>query len=392
MLIGALERVKDCACAEEGRLSCHRCLLPFAARTTARSPPGSPPSGTCAPCWGSTAGSRRWCRRGTSRRPAGAGSDGESWLEERFRAAFLRLAAKLGGTVKQTPSISGGNIITVSLGSRTFRLRPQVHIANSKPDFVLSSEGLPDVAIFTDGWQFHASPKCNNIADDAAKRRILRQGGTLVLAITAQDLALDEAGDAATAPSWFKAPLVQRLNAEPAMQHTAAAREALLGGPLAFLAGWLQQPDPDNLERFARAAAFSVFASGAPGDRSVDELAVGLVSGSGVQTRVWRHGSLTVAVGVPAPGSVRLAAVLDDTVDLTTPRPRRPGASGCGWPTSWRCCPRRSPRSRPARPPRSRQPRWWTSCTVESSSAPSGSPSSRSWRGSRPRCSTSSPR
>ena len=76
-------------------------------------------------------------------------------------------------------------------------------------------------------------------ADDAAKRRILRQGGTLVLAITAQDLALDESDDAVAPPSWFKAPLVQKLNAEPTMQHTAAAREALLGGPLAFLTGWV---------------------------------------------------------------------------------------------------------------------------------------------------------
>ncbi len=141
-----------------------------------------------------------------------------------------------------------------------------------------------------------------------------------MLAITAQDLALDEAGDAATAPSWFKAPLVQKLNAEPTMQHTAAAREALLGGPLAFLTGWMQQPDPDNLGRFARAAAFSVFASGGiPVDGPMDELAVGLLSASGGQARVWRQGSLTVSVSIPAPGSVRLAAVLDDTVDLNTP-------------------------------------------------------------------------
>src|SRR5699024_3178179 len=95
-------------------------------------------------------------------------------------------------------------------------------------------------------------------------------------------------------------------------------REALLGGPMAFLAGWMQQPDPDNLQRFARAAAFSVFASGGAPIGGVDDLAVGLLSGAGGQTRVWRHGNLAVAVSVPAPGSVRLAAVLDDTVDLTT--------------------------------------------------------------------------
>ena len=43
---------------------------------------------------------------------------------------------------------------------------------DSKPDFLLSSNqgGLPNVAIFTDGWQYHASPAHNRIADDAQKR------------------------------------------------------------------------------------------------------------------------------------------------------------------------------------------------------------------------------
>lgn len=322
VLAKALVRVRDCACADEGRMSCHRCLLPFAApfnrevtsrisaerhlRTILGLEDSEPP---LVPTWSIT------------NAPPPPDPTGESWLEERFRAAFLRLAEKLGGTTKQTPSISGGNIITVSLGSRTFRLRPQVYVANSKPDFVLSSEGLPDVAIFTDGWQFHASPKCNNITDDANKRRILRQAGNVVLAVTAQDLALDEQGTVPPAPPWFKATLVQKLNAEPAMQHTAAARDALLGGPLAFLAGWMQQPDPDNLGRFARAAAVSILASGfAAGDDPTERLALELIAPPhGAQTRIWRHGSLTVGVSVPAPGAVRLAAVLDDTADLSAP-------------------------------------------------------------------------
>ncbi len=326
VLSRALVRVRDCECADEGRLSCHRCLLPFASpfnrevtsrisaerhlRTLLGLDDSEPP---LVPTWSITDA------------PPPPDPTGESWLEERFRAAFLRLADKLGGIVKQAPSISGGNIITVSLGSRTFRLRPQVYVANSKPDFVLSSEGLPDVAIFTDGWQFHASQKSNNITDDAAKRRILRQAGNLVLAITAQDLELDEDGAAPPAPPWFIASLVQKLNAESAMQHTAAARDVLVGGPLAFLAGWMQQPDPDNLGRFARAAVVSILASGVPvGDDPAEQLALKLVAPpEGAQSRIWCHGNLTVAVSMPAPGAIRLAAVLDDTVDLTTPQAKQ---------------------------------------------------------------------
>src|SRR5690348_17525432 len=55
-------------------------------------------------------------------------------------------------------------------------LEPQVQLGGSRPDFVLrSSQGsLPVVAIFTDGWLYHASPAHNRIADDARKRQELR--------------------------------------------------------------------------------------------------------------------------------------------------------------------------------------------------------------------------
>ena len=53
-----------------------------------------------------------------------------------------------------------------------------------------SSQGsLPAVAIFTDGWLYHASPAHNRIADDARKRQDLRDSGVIVLGITAQDVA-----------------------------------------------------------------------------------------------------------------------------------------------------------------------------------------------------------
>ncbi|MGJ3509477.1 DEAD/DEAH box helicase [Enemella sp. A6] len=325
VLVSALLRVRDCPCAQEGRLSCHRCLLPFAAphardvtsriaaerhlRSLLGIADSDPPQN---PGWSITEDAPT------------SDPSGESWLEERFRVAFLELAERLGGTIKQTPSYSGGNSITVSLGSRTFRLQPQVHVANSKPDFVLFSEGLPDVVIFTDGWQFHASPKNNNIADDAAKRRILRQSGKIVLAITAHDLDLHESGTPVPAPAWVNPQMTQRLNSEPTMQHTAAARDALLRGPMEFLVAWMQRPDPDNLERFARAAATSVFATAAEsGAGTADDVSARaramLAAPSGEAVSTWRRANLAVAVHIPKRGSVRVVALLDDTVALAAP-------------------------------------------------------------------------
>ena len=44
----------------------------------------------------------------------------------------------------------------------------------------------PRLAVFCDGWQFHANPVINNVANDAKKRASLRAQGYLVLALTWQ--------------------------------------------------------------------------------------------------------------------------------------------------------------------------------------------------------------
>ena len=77
-------------------------------------------------------------------------------------------------------------------------------MGGSRPDFVLrSSQGsLPAVAIFTDGWLYHASPAHNRIADDARKRQELRDSGVIVLGITARDV--EHARDGTfEAPAWL---------------------------------------------------------------------------------------------------------------------------------------------------------------------------------------------
>ena len=80
----------------------------------------------------------------------------------------------LGATVKESPGPQGNRlIITFPGASRQWTLEPQVLMGGSRPDFVLSSSqgGLPPVAIFTDGWRYHASPAHNRIADDAGNGR-----------------------------------------------------------------------------------------------------------------------------------------------------------------------------------------------------------------------------
>ena len=116
----------------------------------------------------------------------------ESHLEQSFRKVFTERVTALGATVKETPGPQGNRLsITFPGGARQWTLEPQVQMSGCRPDFVLRSSqgGLPAVAIFTDGWLYHASPAHNRIADDARKRQDLRDSGVIVLGITAQDVA-----------------------------------------------------------------------------------------------------------------------------------------------------------------------------------------------------------
>ena len=129
----------------------------------------------------------------------------ESHLEQSFRKVFTERVTALGATVKETPGPKGNRLsITFPGATRQWTLEPQVQMGGSRPDFVLrSSQGsLPAVAIFTDGWLYHASPAHNRIADDARKRQELRDGGAIVLGITARDVEQARNGTF-EAPAWL---------------------------------------------------------------------------------------------------------------------------------------------------------------------------------------------
>ena len=98
----------------------------------------------------------------------------ESHLEQSFRKVFTERVQALGATVKETPGPNGNRLtITFPGGARQWILEPQAKMGSSRPDFVLRSSqaSLPPVAIFTDGWLYHAPARHNRIADDAQKRQ-----------------------------------------------------------------------------------------------------------------------------------------------------------------------------------------------------------------------------
>ena len=211
--------VAECPCREEGRLACHRCLLPFcrglgvenlsrlAAERHLRtilglSADAEVPDGADLG-WDVAAG------------PV-VTQGAESHLELLFRTVLRERLSTLNATVREKPGPTG-NILTVTLGrGRIWTVTPQQPVHGSMPDFVLRSNdpSVAPVAIFTDGWTFHASPQHNQVADDAVKRAALRAHGYVVLALTQADLS--DKGAHVLAHDWLTSELVSALMRQPA--------------------------------------------------------------------------------------------------------------------------------------------------------------------------------
>lgn len=276
LLATALRVVAECPCKEENRMACHRCLLPFsfglgadrlsrlAAERHLRTILGMSSSVESdeiphpdAMGWQVTEG------------PVGSGSN-ESHLELLFRKIFQERLQALNATVKEKPGPSG-NRLTITFGGdqRVWTLTPQELAYRSMPDFVLRSNdpGIPPIAIFTDGWTFHASPQHNRVADDATKRNTLRLNDFAVLALTEANLT--DSGVNAPAYDWVLPPVVDHLLARPAGQPGGGfnrdAVTALTGGPMDWLMSWIQQPHHTPRKALADAVWMLLAADGAAG-------------------------------------------------------------------------------------------------------------------------------
>ena len=333
LLHRAWEKVRDCPCQHEQRLACHRCLVPFAPISVG----------------GLSRVSRSAAERHlrailTSGAPEATPSDTMSWsltthepglrspeshLEQSFRKVFTERVAALGATVKETPGPMGNRLsITFPGGVRQWTLEPQVQMHGCRPDFVLRSSqgGLPAVAVFTDGWLYHASPAHNRIADDARKRQDLRESGVIVLGVTAQDVARAESGTF-EAPAWLNDGAIAEL-----MKSGATFRpqnvEAIRRGPVDFLLAWIQNPDVDGLRGLANQIPF-LFAPSArhfQADATADlagEAALLLLDpdrvppagDSGSVAWWWEAGSVGCLTRAKKGAVLEMALVVDDRTD-----------------------------------------------------------------------------
>nr|WP_237465854.1 DEAD/DEAH box helicase [Leucobacter luti] len=267
ILESALRVIRACPCRTEHRAACHLCILPYApggadklvSRASAERSLLTLLQIRIADDRSETVVPWDW----TARDPGLVSS--ESVLEQLFRKVFMDRARSLGGAVKE---IAGdrGNRIQVSMPGSSFvwELQPQVDVAGSRPDFVLQAMGgsARSIAIFTDGLAYHASQAHNRLADDALKRRALRDAGYLVLGISWQDLERANSGTPEPPVDWFAAEAATEVTGTLGI--SLGSLDHITANPIDQLMDWVQDPGAalGKWERVAAGLAALLLASG----------------------------------------------------------------------------------------------------------------------------------
>jgi ATP-dependent helicase YprA (DUF1998 family) len=320
--------LKNCPCRDEGKLACERCLLPYASLhdvpRTSRSAaerhlasllagrefaPGDEVVVPDAMPWAVT-------------EDEPVLGESESDLEKRFRVVFADRLQALGATITEKPT-ERGVAWEIALGSANrWTLRPQENVLGSKPDFILASAqgGVPPTAIFTDGWAFHATPAHNRVADDAAKRQNLRDGGYQVVGVTRDDV-----DDVKPESPGLRPELASFILTKAGDQLSKSAVDLVFANAIELLLAWVQQPSRPGRSQLANwlpvlaLGSLQQLGRRASGD-SPAVLALAAVDGKLTEspsgdTLVWRHGEFAAAIRMlpDSQSSTEVAIVLDDS-------------------------------------------------------------------------------
>jgi ATP-dependent helicase YprA (DUF1998 family) len=328
LLHRAWQVVRDCECRHEDKLACDRCLLPYASlpdlRYTSRSVaerllaglligrdirPGERVKVPATMPW-------------TITEEEPGVLDAESHLEKRFRVELKKRLEALGAAITEKPTDSGV-VWNIALGSaHRWTLRPQEYVLGCQPDFLLTyaGGGVPPTAIFTDGWLYHASPAYNRLADDAEKRRNLRDAGYQVIAVTNDDIT----GAALSSPA-LRPEVRQGLLQVSGDQLSGSTVDLMFGTAIDLLIAWIQNPQPEQRRRLADwlpvAGILSIGGPSAPRAAATDSLANtalhaidGTTETDGASdTIAWSFGTFGLAIRMTGqPNHAEVAVVLDD--------------------------------------------------------------------------------
>jgi len=213
----------------------------------------------------------------------------------------------------------------------------------SEPDYLLTRIDGPStrIAVFLDGYAYHASSNVNRIADDAVKREALRAEGTQVWQFTHRDvMSWKAAVEGASENRAARAP-AEELLGERALGAARRIHQRLVGAaraddtldpvlrnPIETLLELLADPDAAKWSRRAAALLNGFVADGNPRtpiDRqSIGELLGAVLEGAAVPPAADPAASDAFAVDVRSLGGLRILGLFDQRRE---PRPGHPGMS-----------------------------------------------------------------
>ncbi|MGW3977170.1 DEAD/DEAH box helicase [Streptomyces mirabilis] len=296
VLLKAREVIETCPCQQKELDGCHQCLL-------RRVPPSDY--------------DRVSRREVLSMLDELLGADGERWqtspisttrhipLERQAESDLeVMFVDTLEEWAKQPESRAAADTYTTPAGTRALDLRlttgdgatvswrvsQQRVLDGTRPDVLferLDAPG-PRLAIYLDGYRYHASPEHNRLADDATKRARLRADGLRVFQLTYYDVKewrrrvrdTGYAGAAPADPVWI--PYDQEAQ-DRARAYYATTRGGLPGelaetvwvNPAELLLAYLRSPDAGRWLHRAEAAAAGLIGTPSVRDTAVTGEAVG---------------------------------------------------------------------------------------------------------------------
>ncbi|WP_289009414.1 DEAD/DEAH box helicase [uncultured Thermomonospora sp.] len=325
VLEAAREIVANCRCREErGKQACHRCLLAHVpgtlydkvSRAHALEMLDELLDGWDVKPVSSTREISLWDQV-ESELEARFLSGLEAWAKRHDVPATLARGEVVDGRRTADLRIKGPDGII-----RHWRVTLQNTIRGTRPDVLFDpvDSRSPQVAVYLDGYAYHAAPGINRLADDAAKRARLRAHGRLVFQLTWDDL--DEWQEREFAPNGDRTPLrepyprtardkaqelYRRLGGDP-----ADLVRTMWTNPIDTLLAYLADPTPEKWLRRAEAAvagAVAAFRSASTCDAAgVAERVTAALHGSALPASA--PGRIAVCAGADADGCP-LAIILD---------------------------------------------------------------------------------
>ncbi|BAC19705.1 DEAD/DEAH box helicase [Corynebacterium efficiens YS-314] len=256
LLLGAWERVSACSCADDDRLACPDCLLPYARgrdiETTSRA--------AAERALAALLLNENHPEPDADPRQAGwdvqtqrAEPSESSQLELRFRI-LIRKALKDRNAEITDKIVAGRPVLEFTLpGGRRWRLEEQRVFPHTTPDLYLEPINGPHrpVAIYLDGAAYHISPAAFRVHGDVRKRAGLAADSIIPWSLTSADLDRYEQR-ADTAPAWTTEVGNQLASANPVLDPLTLE---LLTSPVQLLLAYLTEPEKKAWEELAHAAA-----------------------------------------------------------------------------------------------------------------------------------------